>query len=339
MLHRRTQLALSAALMALLASAGCQKKEEGGPNVEPIGASPTMTKAQPEADLELPLVTVDEQVITVGEFQSQINRQAPYVRVRYTSREQKKEFLETLISFEIMAAEAKRRGFDKDPDVVRTLKQVMIQKLIKEEFTDQLTPADITEEELKAFYEENKAEYQRPDQVRAAVIVLNDKASANALIEEAKKTAKDNHVAFRNLVLAHSKDGETKGAGGDLGFFDSEFEGVPKPVIDAAFTLSPSEVSDVIEGGNGKFYILKTTGKRQAMSKSFEDVKRQLLNRVYRDKRMATQEAFVAGLKEKATITFVDENLDKIHIQAADMVDQEKQHGTLPDLRELNQPR
>src|SRR5207249_10244650 len=71
------------------------------------------------------LAKIDDVVITVGDFQGRINQQSPYVRARYTSLERKKEFLDNLVRFEVLAKEAERRGLGKDEEVVRTMKQVM----------------------------------------------------------------------------------------------------------------------------------------------------------------------------------------------------------------------
>ena len=49
---------------------------------------------------------VDDAVITVGDVQDRINKQSPFVRARYTTHEKKKEFLDSLIRFEVMADEA-----------------------------------------------------------------------------------------------------------------------------------------------------------------------------------------------------------------------------------------
>jgi peptidyl-prolyl cis-trans isomerase C len=46
---------------------------------------------------------VDDAVITVGDVQERINKQAPFIRSRYTTIEKKKEFLDNLIRFEVMA--------------------------------------------------------------------------------------------------------------------------------------------------------------------------------------------------------------------------------------------
>jgi len=81
---------------------------------------------------------VDDAVITVGEVQDRINKQSPFVRARYTTNEKKKEFLDSLIRFEVMANEAKRRGFDNDPEVLRVMKQQMISKFLQKDFESRL---------------------------------------------------------------------------------------------------------------------------------------------------------------------------------------------------------
>jgi hypothetical protein len=97
-------------LAALLG--GCQKKPEpaaGSPEAEARPAGPT-APPQKAPELAAPLAKIDDVTITVGELQERINRQSPYIRQRYTSLEQKKEFLDSLVRFEILAKEAYRAG-------------------------------------------------------------------------------------------------------------------------------------------------------------------------------------------------------------------------------------
>jgi hypothetical protein len=49
----------------------------------------------------------------------------------------------------VLASEARRQGLDHDPEVVRAMKQVMIQKLLKQRF-DRLKAEDITDDEVKS---------------------------------------------------------------------------------------------------------------------------------------------------------------------------------------------
>lgn len=322
---------------------GCQKKDGDEAAKATSGAASQGKSDEPALppqsaeELSTPLATVDDVVITVGEFQDRVNRQSPYIRARYTSLEQKKEFLQNLIRFEVLAKEGIRRGYDKDPEVVRTMKQVMIQKLMKEQFDGSITPEAVTEEEMRAFYQEHLDDYNRPEEVRASVIVLASKADADKVANEAKGEAGKNNTGFRQLVTAHSTDEESKLRGGDLRYFDRNTDVVPKPVAEAAFGLEKTgAVAGPIEGGDGKFYILKLTGRRKALSKSFDEVKRQIQNRLYRDRRSDSQQSFIDGLEKKSQITIHEENLAKVRVDASpSAVNKAGAHGALPSFEDL----
>jgi peptidyl-prolyl cis-trans isomerase C len=329
------------AVLIAMGFVGCKKNDdEKAPTAETGDKTAPAPAVQTPADLSAPLATVDDVVITVGELQDQLNRQSPYVRARYTALEEKKNFLDSLVSFEVMAKEAQRRGLDKDPEVVRTMKQVMIQKLIKEEFAEKITPENIPDEELQAFYKKHESEYRRPAQVRAAAIVVKDKALAEQLSKQGKSEENKSPTGFRDMVLKHSIDEATKSSGGDLGYFEKDSTELPKPVIEAAFALENNKVSDPIAAGDGRFYVIKVTGTRKAMEKTFEDVKSQLVNRVYRDKRVESQKEFVEGLKQKAKIVVHEENLEKVKIEVSKEADMKpgEGHGNLPDLRNMPSP-
>lgn len=343
MLHNRSALVAAVAglttALAGLGLAGCQKKveDEAPLAVEMAENAAALPAAQTAEELDAPLAKVDDVVITVRDFQEQVNRQSPYVRARYTSKEQKLDLLDSLVSFEVLAKEAMRRGLDKDREVVRTMKQVMIQRLIKEEFADKITPAQIPAEELQAYYQEHLTEFDRPEQVRAAAIILEDKATAEKVGKEAKAQEGKSHVGFRNLVMKHSVDEESKKRGGDLGYFAKDATEVPKPVIEAAFGLEDDGITGPIDAGDGRFFIVKRTGQRRAMKRTFDQVKQQILNRVYRDKRVEAQRAFVEGLKKQSTITIEEGNLEKVKIEAA-KAPPGGGHGALPFPTQLPVP-
>jgi peptidyl-prolyl cis-trans isomerase C len=152
-------------LVVALLIASCTKKhdESKGTAAQQGAAGGASGPPQSSEELKTPLAKIDDVTITLGEFQERINRQSPYIRARYTSLEQKKEFLDSLVRFEVLAKEAYRRGLDKDPEVVRTMKQVMIQKLMRDEFDAKITAESITDAEMKAFYDGNLAEYVKPE--------------------------------------------------------------------------------------------------------------------------------------------------------------------------------
>src|SRR5690349_22361887 len=158
--------------LLVLVVLSCQKHPDGEDRARPGGGGKAPNSPPQSAEeLKAPLAKIDDVVITIGEFQERINRQSPYIRARYTSLEQKKEFLDSLIRFEILAKEAYRRGLDKDPEVVRTMKQVMIQKLMRDEFDTKVTADTVTDAEMKTYYDGNVADYVKPEQVRVSAII------------------------------------------------------------------------------------------------------------------------------------------------------------------------
>src|SRR5262249_59730985 len=123
--------------------------------------------SQKPEDLQAVLAKIDDVTITVGDFQERINAQSPYVRQRYTSLERKKEFLDNLVRFEVLARHAERRGLTKDSEVVRTMKQVMIQKLLKDEF-DKLKLTDVTDDECKKYFDAHPEEYNQAENMHVS---------------------------------------------------------------------------------------------------------------------------------------------------------------------------
>ncbi|HEV7558423.1 MAG TPA: peptidyl-prolyl cis-trans isomerase [Kofleriaceae bacterium] len=316
-------------LCLLAAMAACQKKEESSPSPTPSKTGAPTTPPQSAEELKAVLAKIDDVTITLGEFQERINRQSPYIRARYTSLEQKKEFLDSLIRFEVLAKEAYRRGIDKDPEVVRTMKQVMIQKLMRDEFDSKVTADTVTDDEMKKYYDANVAEYVKPEEVRASAIILKNKAQADRVLLEARGDAGKTNKGFRDLVTKYSGDEETKLRGGDLRYFDNTTKEVPAPVIKAGFALANTgDVSPVVDAGNGTFYILKQTGRRRAMTKTLDDAKPQIRNKLFRDKRLQAQKDFVDKLRGNAKIDVNESNLAKVRIDTSAAVDDG--HGATP---------
>ena len=324
----------------LVGPSGCQKKPDrqadrtAPPPVEhtappaPLAPAPVPPGGGPAAapqsaeELKAPLAKIDDVTITLGELQERINRQSPYIRARYTSLEQKKEFLDSLIRFEVLAKEAFRRGLDKDPEVVRTMKQVMIQRLMRDELDTKITAETITDAEMKAYYDNNLAEYVKPEEVRISAIIVKNRAQGDRVALEARGEAGKTNKGFRDLVNRYSQDEDSKLRGGDLRYFDAATKDVPAPVVKAAFgLLNTGDVSTSIDAGNGTWYVLKQTGRRKSMTKSFDDAKPAIRNKLFRDKRQSAQKDFVDGLKSAAKIEVNETNLAKVRIDTSQAVD------------------
>jgi peptidyl-prolyl cis-trans isomerase C len=273
----------------------------------------SLASKQASGDLEDTLAKVDDVVITVGDFQERINKQSPYVRARYTSLERKKEFLDSLVRFELLAKEADRRGLSKDPEVVRTMKQVMIQKLLSGEF-DKLKLDDVSDAEVKAYYDAHPEEFNKPEEVRVSTIVVKDEKAAKKVMADPRIKGPDNQD-FRKLVSELSVDLATKDRGGDLRYFSRDSKDVPQAIIDAAYKLANiGDVSTPVKTEAG-VAILKLTGRRKALVRTYDEVKQQIKNHVYGDHRKDAMENFVKKLRETTTVKIDEGKLAKVQIE------------------------
>jgi peptidyl-prolyl cis-trans isomerase C len=306
-------------LAIALAATGCKKNSDDKGKAAPGTAqAPGGGPPQSDEELKTPLAKIDDVVITLGEFQERVNRQSPYIRARYTSLEQKKEFLDSLIRFEVLAKEAERRGFDKDPEVIRTMKQVMIQKLMKDEFEVRVTPDSINDTEISAYYESHLSEFVKPEEVRASAIMVRSKAQAERVAAEAAGDAGKTNKGFRDMVAKYTAHEETKLRGGDLRYMTLESKDWPKPVVQATFALvNTGDVSGVVDAGDGTFWVLKQTGRRKAMTRTLADATQQIRNKLYREKRVDAQKQFIDGLRNKAKISIDESSLSKVKIDTS----------------------
>ena len=318
-------------LLGIVLFAACQKKADDAHAQPSKAGGGTTAPPQNAEELKQPLAKIDNVTITLGDFQERINRQSPYIRARYTSLEQKKEFLDSLIRFEVLAKEAYKRGLDKDPEVVRTMKQVMIQKLMRDEFDAKVTAESVPEADMKAYYDANVTEYVKPEEVRVSAIILKNRAQADRVALEARGEAGKTNKGFRDLVMKYTSDEDSKLSGGDLRYFDRTTKEIPAPIVTGAFSLgNTGDVSTTIDAGNGTFYVLKQTGRRKSMTKSFEDAKPAIRNKLFRDSRMKAQKDFVDGLKAASKIEINEANLQRVRVDTSTAVDDGHGHDLTP---------
>ncbi|HEY4223484.1 MAG TPA: peptidyl-prolyl cis-trans isomerase, partial [Myxococcota bacterium] len=248
------------------------------------------------------------------------------VRVRYTDPAKKREFLDAQVRFETLAAEAFTRGFDKDPEVVEATKKIIVQKLTREEFDNRVKMQDVSDDDLKKYFDTHTADYQKPAMVRTSDLAIafgSDKAAAKKKAEDAQKKAASEKVmkdpnAFKDLVTQLSTDEGTKRAGGDLRYLsDKEVEDKLGPAAKTWLFGGDTigEVSPVIEGKDA-FHVLKRTGKRKEIERTFEQVKNQIKNVVFREKRTDAFNKYVDDLEKKHDVTVYGDKLDEVKVNA-----------------------
>ncbi len=284
----------SALILTLaVALGGCSKKDEQTSAQDEEWPKHGLSEAQANEVL----VTIGDRTITVGEFADRLASQSPYLQSRFESPERRREFLDNLVRFELLVYEAKRRGYAEKPEIQRARRTAMTQQLIKKEVDAKVKLAEITDEEIQAVYDANPHEFDRPAQVRASDILVKDRAEAEKVLAEARKSDINQ---FRKLAREKSENEANRRDGGDLQFFAADAEGhPPKAVRDAAFTLKRvGEVfPNLIKTPEG-YHIVMLTGKRAALKRTYEQAKRAIRHKLAREKKEAAMEALLDRLRK-----------------------------------------
>ena len=270
---------------------------------------------QSPAELAEVVAQFDGVTLTVGQLQQELNAQVPAFRIRYQDPTKKKAFVDNLIRSEVQRAEALRRRLDRDPEVVRAANQIMIKRLLNA-VEREVTPAAVSDVEMRAYYEAHVLEFNTPAKVRTSAIVLQDRALADQ-VAKAAKTA--DLQAFRELVAKHSVDEASRPHGGDLQYFAIDATTVPREVVTAAFALvRTGDVAGAIATKQG-FFVIQQTGRLPAVSHKFEDVRDGLRQRLYGDKVAKAVDEFITALVTRAKVTLHEPALAKIRVDTSDV--------------------
>ncbi len=251
--------------------------------------------------------------ITAGQVVDALARQPPYVRMRFTSLDRKKAFLEKLLRFEVLVAEAKRRGLSSHPDVVRRKNRAMVDMLLRKLNKELVSFDDVTEAEIKARYERDKAKYQRPAQARGAVVVLSTEAEAKKVLADVAEK-KGNPRYFAKICSERNKDPEFKKKAGDLGFFAADDKKPSKALRDAVFALSQvGRIAGPLKVKGGWALVMKT-GKQPALNHPLARVRDEIKNKLFHEKRFKAVTGYADKLRKKAKLEIDEAKLAAVKV-------------------------
>jgi len=309
---------------------------------------------------------VNSQIITRSEFlrskdqlKDDVRQQDPNNADKLFS-EREKDILRDLIDQQLLLEKGKDLGITGDTDLVKRLdqmrkdmkldsmeelekaatsqgisyedfkqnmrNQIITQKVIGEEVGSHLS---ITTDEQQKFYEEHKAEMERPESIRLSEILIapekpankpaNDSGgdAKNQTADDAAKQAEEASAlaaaeAKANDVLKQIRSGAgfedvakknsagpSAAQGGDLGVFKRGT--LAKELEDKTFAMKAGEVTDVIRTKQG-YVILEVTAHQMAGIPPMKDVEPKIQDALYYEKLQPALRAYLTKLREEAYI-------------------------------------
>ncbi len=220
-------------------------------------------------------------------------------------------------SDEEFLASLAERGMTREDLRLEIRRNLTIQRLFNKEISSRIT---VTEEDLRADYEQNAAAFTFPEQqVHLAQILVTeveeapapnlrnddaaDRKSAREKIEMLHERLKKGEN-FAILAQNYSEDPDSTPNGGDMGYLaQSSLEKAHINLRRAVAALQPGEISDIVET-DGQYRILRLLGIETAGRREFSDpaVQQQLRDRVANRKRQLLRAAFFDVERSGASI-------------------------------------
>jgi hypothetical protein len=297
---------------------------------QPDGGASTVPGLTPEQAAR-PVAKIGDKVITLGDFARALDRMDQFDRLRYQTKDRRRELLTEIIDVELLAAEAKRRGLDKTPDAEDAIRQILRDALLAQARKDLPAPAEIPAQEVRAYYDANIDRFREPERRRVGAIVLDakDRKDAEKVLKAAQKLK--NATDWGELYYAHAPGGpKARGPNdpldlaGDLGFVgppDDPKSGnakVPEAVRRVVFKIAQvGTVADELVEVGEKLWIVRMTGQTAAHSRALAEAERSIRVLLIQQKMAEREKALEAELRKKFPVEIDEKALAQVKVPTA----------------------
>jgi len=280
LLSRRLAVGTGAALVAVLVSAGLAAAQE-----------------------DKVVATVNGQTITESELSLAETELDPQF-AQLPADQKRAAALSAMIEIRLMAAESEKAGVADDAEFKRRMEFLRLRALHSQFVSDKVAAA-VTDEAIRARYDQEIAAQPATNEVRASHILVDSEDKAKEIIAKL-----DAGGDFAELAKENSKDGSAAD-GGDLGYFGPgrmvpEFE-------QAAMALEVGQHSKEPVKSQFGFHVIKVTDKRPQQPPAFEQVRTQIRSLLLREKYFE----LAAALRGAAQVDIADPAL-KASVEAID---------------------
>lgn len=221
-----------------------------------------------------------------------------------------------------------------------TFKKDLEEEIKMKKFVDSISMVSIGDSVAKKFYDENQEKFKYPESVRAShILIMANPSQIKAKLKEENKDITDEELnakveeemqaklkkaqalqsqlknapkTFAKLAKENSEDVISAVKGGDLGFFakDEMVEQFSK----AAFSLAPNTISDIVKTDYG-YHIIMVTDRKEAGTLSFEQSKKDIINLLENQDKLAIFKNKIDSLRKEAKIEYLDPAYNPDEIQ------------------------
>lgn len=258
-----------------------------------------------------------------------LQRQGQFKGAAHLNTDNKKtEFVENQVIQEAMFQEAIKAGYFNNAEVIRDVKKIVVQRLMRDKLSETQNITPPTEEEMKAHYEKNQNLYNRAEAEKVSFLEIplgpdpkKTKSKAESIYKEALQTVKNGNTnALSQIAMKHaknSKEAMTQIQVQMTGFLEKEpFENKfgPGSFLEIKKLENIGEFGPLIKNDKAYFVMMKI-GARKEIKESFEEAKQKIEKRLGFENRSKNYEQYVKSLHEKYKINV---NKDKVALLGKD---------------------
>ena len=240
------------------------------------------------------VAVVGEEEITIGDLDAALAK-LPYNQKKLyeSSPDRKAAYLDALINQRVLSSEAEKMGIDRREDILlktESYKRQLVGQALAQEI---LSGIDVSDDELKKYYEKNGKEFES---VKISSLIVRKGADGAAASEKAESLAGRAKAGepWENLA-AEADDSRSEDI--SRGFF-------PPGIEDEIFAAKEGEISGPLEVGN-EFYIIKLDKGPEPVP--FGEVSRKIEAAVVNEKVLE----YVEGLRDKWGVVVYKERLEE----------------------------
>ncbi|MCX7869245.1 MAG: peptidyl-prolyl cis-trans isomerase [Terrimicrobiaceae bacterium] len=181
--------------------------------------------------------------------------------------------------------------------------KIIVQAMRQAKVTDNFV---ISPTQILNYYNNNKAAFTTPEQVKLRMIVIREEDTGDILTGANKRQVAEEIRAkllegadFDRMAQMYSEDPATQDTGGDWGWIERNT--LNPELSRVAFSLKPGEVSPVVSVG-GSYYILMVEARKNAQVRPIDEVREEIERNLIQQERNKAQERWLDTLRRKAFI-------------------------------------
>lgn len=300
--------------------AGCAPERPSDVEANLLRSQPGVAQERPaeeRAASAQAVAIIDQEILTLHEFERRLSTLAEFAQARYATTESKQEYLVDVVQFEVLADEAERRGYGTDPLVLQAMKEVLARKVLQDELRERVQVRELDENALESTQIVENGEQAEPEERRMVVLTTDTEAEAAELRarfeDRAYGSVAERVQSFRILAHRYSTDRVSAERGGDVGFVLADDE-ARRVLREQAFRLEEvgalSQPYEVEDGWQLAMILEKRAAAPAALSQS--DAQAQARRQLFEQERERARVEFVEGLMRSADVEIFEDRLAEL---------------------------